>query len=283
MAVRRRKKYSFKPNKHTVLVLVLLVIIVWVIAGLSSCMNRHDKSLRGADYTYEAVLLPEYQVRRCVRPDGTPSADYFEIYPPQAGDKVVYLTFDDGPSAKVTPQILDILKQYNVKATFFIIAKNAEQYPDTVKRAADEGHTIASHTYSHDYSYVYGSLENFREEVNKAKDVLTNIVGEDAFTNIFRFPGGAFREQRAEFKNVLIEENVPFVNWNCLTGDAETRSPVPANLIEKAKKTAKSSGSDSLTILMHDAGAKQATADALPGLIEYFQGEGYRFEALKRY
>ena len=105
-------------------------------------------------------------------------------------EKVVYLTFDDGPSAKVTPQILDILKQYNVKATFFIIAKNAEQYPDTVKRAADEGHTIASHTYSHDYSYVYGSLENFREEVNKAKDVLTNIVGEDAFTNIFRFPGG---------------------------------------------------------------------------------------------
>ena len=144
MAVRRRKKYSFKPNKHTVLVLVLLVIIVWVIAGLSSCMNRHDKSLRGADYTYEAVLLPEYQVRRCVQPDGTPSADYFEIYPPQAGDKVVYLTFDDGPSAKVTPQILDILKQYNVKATFFIIAKNAEQYPDTVKRAADEGHTIAA-------------------------------------------------------------------------------------------------------------------------------------------
>ena len=282
-AVRKRKRYKFKPNKNTVLVLILIVMIVWIIAGLSSCMNRHDKSLRGADYEYAPVLLPEYQVRNCARPDGTPSADYFEIYPPEAGDKVVYLTFDDGPSAKVTPQILDILKQYNVKATFFVIAKNAEQYPDTVKRAAEEGHTIASHTYSHDYSYVYGSTENFKEELNKAKEVLTNIVGEDGFTNIFRFPGGAFREQRAEFKEVLIEENIPFVNWNCLTGDAETRSPVPADLIAKAKKSAASAGSDSLVVLMHDAGAKQATADALPGLIEYFQGEGYRFEAIQRY
>lgn len=278
-----RKRYSFKPNKNTVFVLILLIIIVWVATALKSCTQRHDKSLRGADYTYEAVLLPEYQVRRCARPDGTPSADYFEIYPPQDGDKVVYLTFDDGPSAKVTPQILDILKQYNVKATFFIIGKNAEEYPDTVKRAAEEGHSIASHSYSHDYSNVYADPETFREEIKQAREVLTNIVGEDKFTDIFRFPGGAFREQRAEFKTILIEENIPFVNWNCLTGDAETRNPVPADLIAKAKKTAASSGSDSLAILMHDAGAKQATADALPGLIEYFQGEGYRFEAIKRY
>lgn len=279
----RKKRYSFKPNKNTFLVAVLLIIIIWVITGLHSCINHHDKALSGADYAHEAVLLPEYQVRQCARPDGTPSADYFEIYPPQDGDKVVYLTFDDGPSAKVTPQILDILKQYNVKATFFIIGKNAEQYPDLVKRAAEEGHSVANHSYSHDYSSVYADTDTFREEINKAREVLKNIVGEDNFTDIFRFPGGAFREQRAEFKSVLIEENVPFVNWNCLTGDAETRSPVPADLIAKAKKTAASSGSDSVTVLMHDAGAKQATADALPGLIEYFQSEGYRFEALKRY
>lgn len=265
------------------MVFALLVIIICLIAGIHSCANRHDKSLRGADYTYEPVLLPEYQVRQCVRPDGTPSADYFEVYPPEEGDKVIYLTFDDGPSTKVTPQILDILQQYNVKATFFIIGKNAEEHPDIVKRIADEGHSIASHSYSHDYSTVYANTDSFKEELHKAKETLINIVGEEGYTDIFRFPGGAFREERAEFKQVLIEENIPFVNWNCLTGDAETRSPVPADLLAKAKKTASSAGSDSLVMLMHDAGAKQATADALPGLIEYFQSEGYRFDSIKRY
>lgn len=283
MTVKRRKRYKFKPNKNTFMVFALLVIIICLIAGIHSCANRHDKSLRGADYTYEPVLLPEYQVRQCVRPDGTPSADYFEVYPPEEGDKVIYLTFDDGPSTKVTPQILDILQQYNVKATFFIIGKNAEEHPDIVKRIADEGHSIASHSYSHDYSTVYANTDSFKEELHKAKETLINIVGEEGYTDIFRFPGGAFREERAEFKQVLIEENIPFVNWNCLTGDAETRSPVPADLLAKAKKTASSAGSDSLVMLMHDAGAKQATADALPGLIEYFQSEGYRFDSIKRY
>lgn len=283
MTVKRRKRYKFKPNKNTFMVFVLLVIIICLIAGIHSCANRYDKSLRGADYTYEPVLLPEYQVRQCVRPDGTPSADYFEVYPPEEGDKVIYLTFDDGPSTKVTPQILDILQQYNVKATFFIIGKNAEEHPDIVKRIADEGHSIASHSYSHDYSTVYANTDSFKEELHKAKETLINIVGEEGYTDIFRFPGGAFREERAEFKQVLIEENIPFVNWNCLTGDAETRSPVPADLLAKAKKTASSAGSDSLVMLMHDAGAKQATADALPGLIEYFQSEGYRFDSIKRY
>ena len=284
MTARRRKRYTFKPNKNTLLVFVLFLLLIFVIVWLGSCSaRRQEKWIRGAEYSNEAVLLPEYQVRSCARPDGTPTADYFEIYPPVAGDKVIYLTFDDGPSSKVTPQILDILKQYNIKATFFIIGKNAEEHPDVVKRAASEGHAIAVHTYSHDYSYVYANFDNFKEEINKTKNVLTGLIGEDHLTDIFRFPGGAFREERAEFKNVLIEENIPFVNWNCLTGDAETKSPVPADLIAKAKKTAASAGSDALVLLMHDAGAKQATADALPGVIEYFQGEGYRFDTLKRY
>lgn len=278
----KNKRYTFTPNKNTILVLTILLLFIAMLFGIRSC-TRYDRSLRGAKYTYEPVLLPEYQVRDCILPDGTPSADYFAIYPPKAGDKVVYLTFDDGPSSKVTPQILDVLKKYNVKATFFIIAQNAERYPDVVKRAADEGHAIASHSYSHNYEYLYGNVDNFKDEIQKARTVLTGIVGEDKYQDIFRFPGGAFREERAEFKGALVEENVPFINWNCLSGDAETKSPVPANLIARVKKTAAKAESDSLVVLMHDAGAKQATADALPGIIEYFQREGYRFDSIRRY
>ena len=280
-ANKRKKKYKFKPNKNTLIFLIVLILFVWVVSGIRSC-TKYDRSLRGADYAEEMVTLPEFQVRACARPDGTPSADYQEIYPGTVGDKVMYLTFDDGPSKNVTPQVLDILKKYNVKATFFIIAKNAEQNPDLLKRISQEGHAIASHSYSHDFDILYADTESFREEIRAARESLVNIVGEENFTDIFRFPGGAFREQRAEFKEVLIEENVPFVNWNCLTGDAETRNPIPADLIEKAKKTAETAGSDSLILLMHDAGAKQAAADALPGIIEHFQKEGFRFDTLKR-
>lgn len=278
---KRKKKYTFKPNKNTFIVLVGLILFIWCICGIRSC-TKYDRSLRGAPYAEELVNLPEFQVRACARPDGTPTADYQEIYPGTVGDKVMYLTFDDGPSKKVTPQVLDVLKKYNVKATFFIIAKNAEQYPDLLKRIAQEGHAIASHSYSHEFDTLYADAESFRGEIFAARETLTNIVGEEHFTDIFRFPGGAFSGQREEFKEVLIQENIPYVNWNCLTGDAETRNPVPADLIEKAKKTATTANSDSLILLMHDAGAKQASADALPGIIEAFRKDGYRFDTLKR-
>lgn len=281
MAGKIKKKYTFQPNRNTAKVFAVLVLLILAICGIRAC-TKYDRSLRGAKYAEELVNLPEFQVRACLRPDGTPTANYLEIYPEEAGSKVIYLTFDDGPSSKVTPQILDILKQHNVKATFFMVAKNAEQYPDIVKRVAQEGHSVASHSYSHDYETMYLDVEAFRAEIHAAKEALINIVGEDNYTDIFRFPGGAFREEKLEFKEVLIQENIPYVNWNCLTGDSETKNPVSANLIARAKSTAASAGSGPLILLMHDAGAKQATADALPAIIENFKSEGYQFEALKR-
>ena len=280
--MQRSRKYTFTPNPNNLIVLAVVIAVVFAFAGLRSC-TRYDRRLRGAAYSHEAVLFPEYQVRPCAKPDGTPTADYFEIYPPNAEDKVVYLTFDDGPSPNVTPQILDILKRYHIKATFFVIGKNAEARPELIARAAREGHSVAIHTYSHDYDYMYGSPEGFLDEISKTGAVLTNILGEKGFVNIFRFPGGAFREERAEFKQLLIEQNIPYVNWNSLTGDAETQTPVSADLIARAKRTAVKANSPAITILMHDAGAKQATADALPGLIDHFLREGYRFDSLRRY
>ena len=278
--MKRKKKYTFKPNRNTFL--VLLVIVILIILGIRSC-TRFDRSIRGAKYENTNVNLPQYQIRECRDPEGTPTADHFKIYPPKENDKVVYLTFDDGPSPNITPQILDILKKYNVKATFFVVTQNAEKYPDIVKRAAQEGHSIAYHSYSHNYNYIFESLDTFREEINKSRTVLTSILGENGFVDIFRFPGGAFKNQKNEFKEVLIEENISFVNWNCLTGDTESKNPVSADLITRAKNTAAKAGSDSLVMLMHDAGAKQASADALPAIIEHLQSKGFRFDSLRRY
>lgn len=275
------KRYKFNPNINTLKVLGVLILIIVLICVVRSC-TKYNRSIRGAEYQEVPVLLPEYQIRPCVAPDGTPTCDYFSIYPSEEGDKVVYLTFDDGPSSNVTPKVLDVLKKNNIKATFFVLGSQAEKNPDILTRTASEGHTIGNHSYSQDIAHLYGSTDAFTEEITRTRDIITNIVGEDKYSNIFRFPGGAFRNERTEFKEILLQHDIAYINWNCLTGDSETRNPVSANLYNQAVKSAKNASSDSLVLLIHDAGSKQATVDALPSIIKYFKDEGYRFDTLKR-
>lgn len=273
------KRYNFNPNKNTIYVAGVLVLVIILGILLHSCSNW---STRGAKYEEVLVEYPVKQLRPCVSPDGTPTSDYFTIYPPKVGDKVIYLTFDDGPSANVTPKILDVLKKYRVKATFFVLGNLVDKNPSVIERMASEGHAIANHTYSHNYDYIYSSPEAFLDEINKTKDAITRAGGESAYGGVVRFPGGAFREERAEYKQLLVENEVPYVNWNCLTGDSETKEPIASDLVARAKRSAESVSGTSLVMLMHDAGAKQASVDALPYIIEYFKNEGYRFDVIKR-
>lgn len=273
------KRYSFTPNKNTMYVAGAIVVIILFGILLYSCSNW---SIRGAKYEEVLVEYPIKQLRPCVAPDGTPTADYFTIYPPKEGDKVIYLTFDDGPSKNVTPQILDVLKKYRVKATFFVLGHLVDKNPEIIERMANEGHAIANHTYTHDYDYIYSSPEAFLEEINRTKDSVTNAGGGKAYAGVVRFPGGAFREERAEYKQMLVDNEIPFANWNCMTGDSETKEPIASDLIARAKRSASGVSGTSLVMLMHDAGAKQASVDALPAIIEYFKDEGYRFDVIRR-
>lgn len=275
------KRYKFTPNKNTFKVLLTVVLIIALAFWVRSC-TRYDRSLRGDKYENVLVDGPVFQMRPCVTPDGTPSCDYFKIYPPEEGDKVMHLTFDDGPSSNVTPQILDILKQNNIKATFFVLGTNVEKHPEIIKRIAREGHSIGIHSYSHDMSSIYANGDNFLDEINRTRDAIIELVGEKKCSDVFRFPGGAFRDERAEFKELLIEKNIPYVNWNCVTGDSETKNPVSSNLYNRAIRTANDSGQDSLVLLMHDTNSKQATADSLPSIIKYFKDKGFRFDTIKR-
>ncbi|MBQ3118687.1 MAG: polysaccharide deacetylase [Clostridia bacterium] len=273
------RRYSFTPNKNTIYVAGALVVFILLGFLLHSC---NGWSIRGAKYEDVLLEYPVKQVRPCIAPDGTPTADYFTIYPPKDGDKVIYLTFDDGPSANVTPKILDVLKKYRVKATFFVLGHLVDKNPEVIERMAKEGHAIANHTYTHDYDYIYSSPEALLEEINRTKDAITNAGGGNAYADVIRFPGGAFRDERAEYKQMLIENDIPYANWNCMTGDSETKTPIASDLISRAKRSSKNVKGTSLVMLMHDAGAKQASVDALPSIIEYFKGEGYRFDVIKR-
>lgn len=275
------KRYRFTPNRNTFYSACILLFVIIFAFTLHSC-TKYNRAIRGEKYENVMVEYPIRELRPCVAPDGTPTSDYFSIYPPKENDKVIYLTFDDGPSPNVTPKILDILKKHRIKATFFVVGYQAEKYPDILKRMGDEGHAIANHSYSHNYNHLYTSPETLLEEINKTRDIIVSAAGESAYAGVLRFPGGAFSGQKEEFKEMLIQNQIPYCNWNCLNGDSESKDPIASDLILRAKRSAEKVPGTSLVMLMHDAGAKTSTADALPDIIEHFKSEGYRFDTIKR-
>jgi peptidoglycan/xylan/chitin deacetylase (PgdA/CDA1 family) len=194
--------------------------------------------------------------------------------------KVAYLTFDDGPSKNVTPQILEILDNYNIKSTFYVIGSLAEKNPDLIRREYASGHTIGNHTYSHNYKYIYGSVDNFISDIGKCESVLKNILGDDFCTQTVRFPGGSFGSKREPYKKALKDKGIAYVDWNALNGDAEGHNIPKDKLVQRLANTTK--GKNTVVILMHDAGAKKTTAEALPQVIEYLINEGYQFKAINQ-
>ena len=195
--------------------------------------------------------------------------------------KRAFLTFDDGPS-EVTNQILDTLKQEKVKATFFVLGSNVKTLPNVVKRIYDEGHYIANHGYSHVYSKIYASPQTVLDEFNQCNDAVKEAIQVPEYnSHLFRFPGGLAGGKYATIKNeaneLLKQNEVMHIDWNSLTGDAETNNLSIEFELQRLRET--SEGKNSLIILMHDAQAKKTTADALPNIIAYLKEQGYKFES----
>lgn len=201
-----------------------------------------------------------------------------EIYTSE--EKQVYLTFDDGPSKDVTPQILDILKENEVKATFFVLGARVELYPETLKREYDEGHYIANHGYSHSYSKIYENKDTTFQEYIDCENSIKNALGNQDFnTYLFRFPGGSsggkYEETKSKARELFREYGVAYTNWNCLTGDAEGKK-TKEDCINEMIRT--KGNQNSIILLMHDANDKIQTVEALPEIIQYFKNEGYTFK-----
>ena len=285
------RKLKLKKTQLIQLALLLLAIIL-IILIIVIC--QHIKKVQQAKEFEEQILqyqaeqerleqeriALEEQKRREKLPQVTEQAkqDFETIY--RSETKRAFLTFDDGPST-VTPNILDTLKQKNVKATFFMLGSNVERLQETVKKVFDEGHFIANHGYSHVYSSIYASPQTVLDEFNKTNDAIKTAIGEPEFnSHLFRFPGGyaggKYAEIKKQAKQLLLENEIYQVDWNCLTGDAETSTPTPEYVMNRLQVT--SSGKNSLVILMHDAQAKKVTAEMLPQIIDYLAGQGYEFK-----
>ena len=193
--------------------------------------------------------------------------------------KIAYLTFDDGPTTSVTPKILDILKEENIKASFFVIGKYVDSHPEIVKRAYEEGHYIANHGYSHNNSILYKSSESFISEVKKTDLAIGKAIGiEDYCSHIFRFPNGfmapLYKSQKEKAVLLLLEMNYTYIDWNCLNKDSE-RKYTNTQLLNNLKQSCENK--NTLVVLMHDTKDVNNSSLVLKESIDYLRREGYEF------
>lgn len=189
------------------------------------------------------------------------------------GRKKVYLTFDDGPS-KMTDEILEILREYDVKATFFVLAKTDEHSVSSYRKIIDEGHTLAMHSFSHKYEEIYGSKENFIADVEQLQDYLYQVTGIRPV--FYRFPGGSSNSVSnvdiQELISYLDEEGITYFDWNIASGDAVSQLLDVDTIVENCLSGI--DGKNVCMILMHDANNRPTTVEALPEIIEQIQARG---------
>jgi peptidoglycan/xylan/chitin deacetylase (PgdA/CDA1 family) len=192
------------------------------------------------------------------------------------GTKIAYLTFDDGPSVN-TEKILQILNSNNIKASFFLIGKNAENNTNLVKEEVANGEVVGNHTYSHQLNYKEGPAI-FVNDINRCQDILKSILGPSYKLKLVRFPGGSFGPKILPFRDAVAKAGYRFIDWNDEIGDADGYDlPIPILLNNLKKYTVE----NTVVILMHDAGAKTTTVQALPQIIQYLKSKGYSFDTLQ--
>lgn len=192
-----------------------------------------------------------------------------------APSKKAYLTFDDGPS-KSTDRILDILARNNIKATFFVVGKDDQISKWRYKRIVAEGHTLAMHTYTHDYKKVYKNLDGFKDDLMKLSDLLYNTTG--IRPTVYRMPGGSSnticsKALKEEIFAFLDKENITYYDWNADSSDSLDKSIPPSKLNQKILKDV---GSNDAIILMHDLPNLSNTVEALQDLIDELKKLDYQ-------
>lgn len=301
---RRRERLRKKRIRFVLLLIVFIGIITLVCTAISTInKNKSDAENFAANQDNTITDIPQdnqdniedntgevtdaetpiEDVSVSAIPDPSTENNLLQIIADSGQTKRCYLTFDDGPTDSITPQILDVLRRYNVKATFFEVGSLIELNPDMARRVYEEGHLIANHSYSHNYDKLYATEESFITEILNCEELIKGVMnGEEPF-KLIRFPGGSYNAgdhaaAKQVYKQVLADNGFYYCDWNSLVGDAEGKTKNAEELLEYLKSNM--AGYNNYIILMHDASSKQATADALPSVIEYVSSLGYTFHRL---
>lgn len=194
--------------------------------------------------------------------------------------KIAFLTFDDGPCVNNTEKIVNILKENNVKASFFIVGQKAEENPKAMKSLVDSDMCLMPHTYSHDYK-IYRTSNDYFNDLNKCMETIKKFTGSKKRFNYVRIPGGSDnlvsnRNVLSNIRKDIIKNDMYYVDWNVCSGDAEAHYVPKVKIVNNVKK--QSVNKDMIVILMHDAYYKKTTVESLPEIIKYIKDQGYTFK-----
>ncbi|MGG4217785.1 polysaccharide deacetylase family protein [Paenibacillus jamilae] len=305
----RTRAHRIKKNRRRLLFIIIICIIL-IVLKLFDILSSKPQPVKTIEFAEKIESVSTGKLNNESQGSESPKknvssaedAAFVEKYLNQQmhgqrpegidGKKVVYLSFDDGPSVTVTPKILDILKKENVKATFFVVGKAVEENESTkhlTKRIVKEGHAIGNHTYSHDYGYLYPNQtvnsSIFMNDIEKTNQILKQVLGQGFSTRVIRFPGGHMTWQRNDpngmevLDKALRDKDYHQIDWNVLPKDAEG---APKNAKQLISEFMRNMGNrEKAVVLMHDTYGKEETAKALPEIISYLKKQGYEFKTLR--
>ncbi|WP_342600017.1 polysaccharide deacetylase family protein [Psychrobacillus sp. FSL H8-0483] len=225
--------------KTLVIKVLILIIFIFCIAYASSAMDKGR---------------PYYEKKGYV------------LWGIKTDEKVIALTFDDGPHITYTTQILDLLEQYDAKATFFVIGERAEKYQDLIYQMAHDGHEIANHTYTHPLKITPGKLE---EELKKTNEIIHDITG--TYPIFYRPVGGSYNDR---IINTAIDNGYKVIMWSWHQDTEDWKTPGVKKIVSKVLSGANPGD----IVLFHDAGGDRTqTVQALEEILPELQKQGYRF------
>ena len=196
--------------------------------------------------------------------------------PEEEKEKIVYITFDDGPGGDITRKTLDILKNEGVPATFFIIGEQVKGQEDIILRMKDEGHAIGLHSFTHNRNNLYSGKDGFISEMTKVQESLYNITGEKYY--ILRFPFGCNNSTyrlSQEMVDAVHANNFKIFDWTQDTLDGANPGSSPDTILNRSIST-----KDTVVVLMHNTKLHKNTVAALPGIIRYYKSQGYTFKKI---
>lgn len=282
LIVVEKKLNKIKVAIVALIVLLIIILIIVVITNINkkekTLAKNNEEEIMQIGSKDNPVIITEKNEGKLPNLTNVGRELIDNIY--AADGHTAYLTFDDGPSETVTPLILDLLKERNIKATFFVLGSRAELYPEIVKRAYKEGHYIANHGYSHVYSNIYQSVDTILEEYEQTEAAIKSALDLSNYnSHLFRFPGGSvggrYSSVKREAIDVLDENGVMYMDWNALTNDAagsDTAEEIMESLISTVGEK------ENVVILMHDASDKILTYECLPDIIDFLIEKGYTFD-----
>ncbi|MEG6586023.1 polysaccharide deacetylase family protein [Dendrosporobacter sp. 1207_IL3150] len=289
------KNYLFLKSicGASIIILVLIACLPTVISQYSTyaSLNKTEvsKNSTASDSSANFILLSDEKIT--INSSNLPLYDKYTVperkslnldqnlppVKPYYGERTVYLTFDDGPEPENTPAILDILKEYNIKATFFVVGTQVEKYPEILKRIFSEGHAIGNHSYNHIYRDLYKSSMTYLNQLYQTDDKIKNIIG--FRPRISRAPGGSAGSFTKEYWNALEHNGYVEVGWNISSGDASSAkaSQITANIARQLEQQHLWSHS---IVLMHDGRGHNETVSALPNIIKLYKDKGFEFRVV---